>query len=120
MTLAGLPQLASLADPPDDVTLAHLAKACVFGRLGTGREGVSEGVSNFGNLRLPTAAPQRSYPLDAAQWRPVTLYGNQGRETYKQEVPGSSPGPPITARRSTAPFACGVRPMAASRSLRGV
>jgi ArsR family transcriptional regulator len=27
MTLAGLPQLASLADPPDDVTLAQLAKA---------------------------------------------------------------------------------------------
>jgi hypothetical protein len=74
---------------------------CVFGSLSAGREGASKGVSNSGNLWLRTAAPQRSYPLDGAQWRSVTLHGSPERETYKQEVPGSSPGPPIREGAAT-------------------
>jgi hypothetical protein len=71
----------------------------------TGR-GVSRGASNFGNERLRSVTPDRSHPLGAAQWQPVTSYGNQGRETYKQEVPGSSPGPP-TPRTACTGAGCG-------------
>jgi hypothetical protein len=69
--------------------------AWVFGSLCTLREGACRGACNSGNLRVRTAARESSHPLDAAQWRSVTANGSEGRETYKQEVPGSSPGPPI-------------------------
>ena len=64
----------------------------------SGRAGVGRGACNFGTQRLRTATAHRSHPLYRAQWQPVTTYGNPGRETYKQEVPGSSPGPPIRER----------------------
>jgi hypothetical protein len=98
--------------------IAHVSRGSVvilgwvFGSLCTGREGACRGACNSGNLRLPTAAPQRSYPLDAAQWRPVTMYGSPERETYKQEVPGSSPGPPTgrNACKSSRPRCAGHLP----------
>jgi hypothetical protein len=78
------------------------------------------GAIDSGDQRRSTTTQPTCRPADAATSRQLTTSGDAVLVPYKQEVPGSSPGPPITRRRSAAPFARGLRPMAATRSLRGV
>jgi hypothetical protein len=58
--------------------------------------GASRGAKNFGNQPPRTTGPGRAHPGRVAQWRRVTTNGNKRRATYKQEAPGSSPGPPTS------------------------
>jgi len=69
--------------------------------------------------RRPTETLKASNPrCEAVLRRPAPRVAV--RLTSKRAGPGSSPGPPIAARGSTAPFARGLCPMAASLGPRGV
>jgi hypothetical protein len=71
--------------------------------------GASRGAKNSGNQRRMTTGPGSSHPSGVAQWQRVTINGNERRATYKQEVRGSSPRPPMQEEPATSRFAAAWR-----------
>ena len=65
------------------------------GGAGGQARGALWGAIDFGNVRRPTASRGASRPSFGAQWQRLMTDGNTVRLPYKQEGPGSSPGPPI-------------------------